>query len=63
MKYKLDQQQKEFEDLKESNNIDVIFAKGIDVTNCKRLLDHIKDLMVESDWHIVDKDTVNLMES
>ncbi len=61
--YRLDQLKAEFDDFKERNNLDSLFTRGMDVPTCKRILDHMKDLMIESDWHIVNKDTVNLQQS
>lgn len=58
--FKLDQLKAEFEDFKDRNNVDSLFTRGMDIPTCKRILDHMKELMTESNWYIINKDTVNL---
>lgn len=50
----------EFDDYKSRNNIDSLFTRGMDVTTCKRILDQMQELMIESNWHVLNKDVVNL---
>lgn len=43
------------------NDFDRLFSLGIDIPTCKTLLEQIKEIMVESDWHNVDKESVQLL--
>ena len=43
---------------KEHNNLDRIFAKGIDVNTCKLLLQRIAELEEETNWAEIDKDVI-----
>jgi len=44
-----------FEKLKLSVDVDHVFSKGFDEKFKAKLLADIKDLMIESDWHSIDK--------
>lgn len=40
---------------KAHNDLDRLFALGMDVPRCQKLLDRIKELQQASDWHTVDR--------
>lgn len=54
----LTQLKKEFDKYKLDNNIETVFGNGFDLDTRAKLLSGIKDLMVESDWHKIDKEAV-----
>lgn len=54
----MDQMRQEFDTFKSNNDLDKLFAKGIDVPTRTRILSQIKDLMVESDWDSINKEAV-----
>lgn len=61
LRYQLSNITRDFEKFRLHNDLDRLFAKGIDVAVCKKVLSSMKDLMVESDWHIINKEVVEKM--
>lgn len=47
-----------FEKFKVHNDLDRLFAKGIDVPTCKRLLQKIAELEESTNWAEIDKDAI-----
>lgn len=58
LKFQLKSITSEFEKYKVSNDLDYLFGKGINIEARSRILQSIKELMVESDWHTIDKEVV-----
>ena len=58
LKYQLTETEKEFKKYKYDNDLERIFAEGINVIQRKKILDAIKELSIESDWHSINKEVV-----
>ena len=55
---------KEFAEYREYNDLDRLFAYGMDVPACKKLLAQIKDLTESNqDWAFVNKDLVDTLNA
>ena len=48
-----------YEKFKVHNDLDRLFAKGIDVPTCKRVLEACQELEKRTNWASIDKEVVN----